>query len=76
MAKSHHHDDVVHAHEHLHVIHYRRPEEEVTHLVATHDHEHNHPAVSHTHESHEDPEKEHQREGHIHDHASPAASPG
>jgi hypothetical protein len=32
--------------------------------------------VSHTHEPHQDPDKEHPREAHIHDHASPAKSPG
>jgi hypothetical protein len=31
--------------------------------------------VSHDHERHEDQEKEHLRESHIHDHASPAESP-
>jgi hypothetical protein len=75
MEQSHDHGDVVHGHEHTHVSHYRRPEEDVTHLIATHEHEHNHPALSHSHEPHEDAEKEHLREAHIHDHASPARSP-
>jgi hypothetical protein len=41
----------------------------------THPHEHNHPALSHDHEPHEDPDKEHLRESHVHDHARPDASP-
>jgi len=76
MMESHHHDAMVHGHEHVHVTYYHRPDEDVTHLVATHDHEHNHPDMTHAHQPHEYPEKEHHREGHIHDHASPAASPG
>ena len=76
MAESHHHDAVVHAHEHTHVTHYQRPGEDVTHLIARHSHEHNHPALSHSHEPHEDIDKEHSREGHVHDHAHPGTSPG
>ena len=75
MADEHAHDEVLHDHEHVHVSHYVRPEEEPTHLTATHGHEHNHPAVQHSHVPHEDPEKEHRREGHIHDHTRPERSP-
>ena len=64
MAESHQHDAVVHAHDHMHVTHYHRPGEDLTHLVA-----------SHSHEPHEDMDKEHLREGHVHDHAHPSASP-
>jgi hypothetical protein len=76
MAESHHHDAEIHDHGHVHVTHYVRPEEDATHLEATHGHEHNHPALSHEHEPHEDAEKEHPREAHIHDHAHPSSSPG
>lgn len=34
----------------------------------SHNHEHNHAAVIHGHEPHQDPDKEHGREAHIHDH--------
>lgn len=72
----HRHEGVVHGHPHVHVVHYLSHGEDWSHLPATHDHEHNHPAVQHDHQAHEDPEGEHQREAHIHDHASPAESPG
>jgi CheY-like chemotaxis protein len=44
--------------------------------IKTHTHEHNHPPLTHAHDAHEDPEKEHLREAHIHDHARPDVSPG
>ena len=47
MAESHNHDAVVHAHDHVHVTHYYRKGEDLTHLMATHSHEHNHSALSH-----------------------------
>jgi hypothetical protein len=74
MAKPHKHGNVVHAHDHFHVTHYGRPGENVTHLAASHRHQHNHPALSHEHEAHKNQAKEHQREGHIHDHAEPVRS--
>jgi hypothetical protein len=76
MPEAHDHEAVVHGHEHIHVTHYQRPGEDVTHLVASHGHEHNHPEISHDHEPHEEPDKEHPREAHIHDHARPDVSPG
>ena len=76
MAQEHRHDEQVHGHEHFHVTHYLRPGEDWAHLTASHTHEHNHPEVTHDHPQHEDPEKEHTREGHVHDHAEPARSPG
>jgi len=60
----------------VHVTHYYRKGEDLTHLMATHSHEHNHSALSHSHEPHVDPEKEHLREAHVHDHAQPSSSPG
>ena len=76
MADRHGHEAVVHGHTHHHVVHYLTQGQEWTHLMATHDHEHNHPEVEHVHKEHDDPSKEHEREGHIHDHSSPAESPG
>jgi hypothetical protein len=76
MADRHDHDATVHSHTHHHVVHYLSHGEDWSHLAASHDHEHNHPAVRHDHEPHQDPEGEHKREGHIHDHAAPAESPG
>ncbi len=52
-----------------------RASENWGHLLSTHVHEHNHPELEHVHIPHEDVEKEHRREGHIHDHARPADSP-
>lgn len=68
---THRHEELLHQHEHTHVVHYQRYGRSWEHLEATHGHEHNHPAVDHEHEAHRDPEKEHMREGHIHDHAHP-----
>lgn len=74
MAQEHSHEEMVH--EHMHITHYLRPEEETVHLTSGHSHEHNHPPLTHTHASHEDPDKEHGREVHVHDHARPERSPG
>lgn len=71
----HTHPATVREHVHEHITHYCRPGEDVTHLVATHEHSHNHPELTHEHEAHGDADKEHLREAHIHDHASPAQSP-
>jgi hypothetical protein len=65
----------VHDHEHTHVTHYLRHGDEVEHMTATHSHQHNHPGVTHAHQPHEDPAKEHPREVHVHDHAAPTESP-
>ena len=72
---SHHHEAAVHDHKHFHVTHYLHRGENWGHLLSTHMHEHNHPELEHVHIPHEDVEKEHRREGHIHDHARPADSP-
>jgi hypothetical protein len=75
LPDTHDHQAIVHEHEHIHVTHYDRPEEEIAHMVARHPHEHNHPALTHDHKPHGDPDKEHLRESHVHDHARPDASP-
>ena len=67
----HHHDAVEHSHDHTHVVHYMRHGSEITHLSSTHEHGHNHPALDHDHDAHEDPDSEHMREAHIHDHGHP-----
>jgi hypothetical protein len=76
LSEMHAHDAEVHQHEHTHVTHYRQHGREWEHLMATHDHRHNHPGVSHAHAPHVDPGKEHAREAHIHDHERPDQSPG
>jgi hypothetical protein len=76
LSETHAHDAEVHQHEHTHVTHYLQHGREWEHLMATHDHRHNHPGVSHAHAPHVDPGKEHAREAHIHDHERPDQSPG
>jgi hypothetical protein len=58
------------------VTHYLHRGENWVHLLSTHAHEHNHAAIEHVHIPHEDIDKEHRREAHVHDHASPAEPPG
>jgi hypothetical protein len=74
-GQQHSHDETVHGHEHVHVTHYLRPEEDWLHMTANHAHEHNHAPLEHTHVPHDDPDKEHEREAHIHDHVRPEKSP-
>ena len=57
------------------MTHYLKSGEQVEHMTSAHAHEHNHAPVTHTHDAHEDPAKEHPRDAHIHDHAAPADSP-
>lgn len=72
----HHHDAMEHGHKHFHVTHYLHRGENWGHLLSTHEHQHNHPALEHVHIPHENVDKEHRREAHVHDHARPAESPG
>jgi hypothetical protein len=58
-----------------HVTHYMVQGEQWTHLTAKHDHEHNHAALTHTHNPHQDEAREHRQEAHLHDHEQPAQSP-
>ena len=74
MHPEHDHEPLVHQHGHSHVTHYLRPGEDVVHLTASHEHAHNHPVLRHSHEPHQDLEKEHPREAHVHDHAQPAGA--
>jgi hypothetical protein len=76
VQEEHEHEALVHEQEHIHMTHYERPGEDVVHLTARHTHEHNHPAVTHSHEAHRDPYREHLRSAHVHDHAHPETSTG
>jgi hypothetical protein len=68
----HEHDRLVHSHRHHHVTHnYRALTGTFEHLSSQHEHEHDHSALTHEHLPHEDFEKEHLGEAHVHDHAQP-----
>jgi hypothetical protein len=70
--EEHSHDEIVHTHEHWHVTHNFRPMTGgFEHLAWKHTHEHDHPAVTHSHVAHEDFEAEHRDEAHDHDHGEP-----
>jgi hypothetical protein len=73
-AEQHSHEAQVHQHEHTHVTHYLRHGEEWAHLPPTMTTSTITPP-DHSHQPHEDPAKEHQREAHVHDHEQPAPSP-
>jgi len=65
----HKHDATVHDHGHYHVTHnFREMTGGFEHLSSWHEHEHDHAALTHRHYPHEDYEKEHQGEAHVHDH--------
>lgn len=69
---AHDHPALVHRHEHVHVTHYAHTGKRgVEHLTCTHRHEHNHAPVQHAHAPHEDVEREHRREAHVHNHEHP-----
>ena len=72
----HEHEALKHRHKHYHVTHYLHQGENWGHLLSTHTHDHNHPALDHVHIPHQDVDKEHRREAHVHDHGRPAESPG
>src|SRR6266568_9287078 len=60
MAKEqghHQHEALKHRHKHYHVTHYLHQGENWGHLLSTHTHEHNHPALEHVHIPHRDMEK-------------------
>lgn len=71
-AESHHHDAIVHEHEHWHVTHnWNEERQDFEHLAARHSHIHDHASLTHAHRPHEDFEHEHAGEAHIHDHDEP-----
>ena len=70
---SHAHQSLVHRHDHMHVTHYAHTGAGgIEHMVSNHSHEHNHTVVQHAHAPHENADREHRREAHIHDHAHPS----
>lgn len=76
--EEHHHEAIIHSHEHHHVTHnYNQMTGGYDHLSSIHVHEHDHNEVRHVHYPHQDFAKEHQYEAHIHDHDVPvkASSP-
>jgi hypothetical protein len=75
---THTHAATTHTHDHYHVTHHHRggPLAEWEHRTQWHTHEHNHNALTHSHDFGQDEEdREHGKEGHIHDHAAPTHSP-
>lgn len=70
--EEHHHDAMVHSHPHYHVTHnYNEERGGFDHLSSRHEHEHDHGEITHSHYPHEDFDKEHAGEAHIHDHDRP-----
>ena len=70
--EEHHHDAIVHTHEHYHVTHnYNDLTTGFDHLSSSHAHEHDHGELTHTHHPHIDFEGEHHGEAHVHDHEAP-----
>ncbi|MDA1348299.1 MAG: hypothetical protein O3A47_05465 [Chloroflexi bacterium] len=67
----HKHEQTIHTQEHNHVTHVVGEGGKLDHRISTHSHEHNHSAVEHAHAAHVNAQKEHETEGHIHDHARP-----
>ena len=66
------HEAVAHSHRHYHVTHnYRDMTGGFEHLSSEHEHDHDHAAMSHSHYPHEDFDREHAGEAHVHDHNAP-----
>ena len=75
--EQHDHEAVAHSHRHYHVTHnYREMTGGFEHLSSEHEHEHDHAALTHSHYPHEDFEREHAGEAHVHDHAAPVEDDG
>jgi hypothetical protein len=70
--EKHEHEGLVHTHQHFHITHNH---DEMTggfeHLSSAHEHEHNHAPMQHAHVPHQDFEREHAGEAHVHDHDQP-----
>ncbi|MGH9039713.1 MAG: hypothetical protein ACRDZ3_05735 [Acidimicrobiia bacterium] len=69
--EDHAHEALDHSHRHFHVTH-NMSAGGFEHLSSEHDHEHDHAALRHAHRPHEDFEREHGGEAHVHDHVEPA----
>jgi hypothetical protein len=74
----HEHPSMTHTHDHYHVTHHHGGVVgEFQHRASWHTHDHNHLAMRHGHDYDRDTEdREHGKEAHVHDHSSPATSPG
>lgn len=73
--QEHDHEQLVHSHPHFHVTHnFNEMSGGFEHLSSAHDHEHDHAQLRHAHVPHQDFEREHHGEAHVHDHAAPSAS--
>jgi hypothetical protein len=67
--EEHEHPAAVHNHGHYHVTHnFREMTGGFEHLSSYHEHEHDHAAVNHSHYPHENFDREHEGEAHVHDH--------
>lgn len=65
----HRHEAMVHSHQHYHVTHNSTGgSQPFEHLSSRHDHEHDHAALGHSHYPHQDFDREHGGEAHVHDH--------
>lgn len=70
--EEHHHEALVHTHEHFHVTHnFNEATGSFEHLASMHSHEHDHGEMTHSHLPHENFENEHRGEAHVHDHDAP-----
>lgn len=75
-AGTHSHPAIVHNHDHWHVSHHVTDDGQVEHRTSWHTHEHNHSELTHSHDyPREDEAAQHDRDGHVHDHAAPSESP-
>jgi hypothetical protein len=75
--EEHTHERTVHSHPHYHVTHnYNKTTGGFDHLTAEHEHEHDHAEIRHTHFPHENFDKEHAGEAHVHDHEVPVKPNG
>jgi hypothetical protein len=71
--EEHDHEELVHSHEHFHVTHNHTGRTGgFEHLSSSHAHEHDHLGLRHSHLPHQDFDREHIGEAHVHDHAAPA----
>lgn len=76
---THSHPAEVHTHDHYHVslVHQGSANDGWSHETTWHTHEHNHSATAHGHDfARAEEDLKHDKRAHIHDHKSPASSPG
>ncbi|MGH8974519.1 MAG: hypothetical protein ACRD0C_15120 [Acidimicrobiia bacterium] len=68
--QEHEHEALDHTHRHYHVTH-NMSAGGFEHLSSEHEHEHDHAPLRHAHHPHEDFDREHHGEAHVHDHVQP-----